>query len=41
MSSHLTLVALANTTIPAELNVAFIEHAKVLGIAITKDAEGR
>jgi phosphoserine phosphatase len=37
MSSHLTLVALANTAIPAELNTAFIEHAKVLGIAIAKE----
>ena len=37
MSSHLTLVALANTPIPAELNNAFIEHAKVLGIDIAKD----
>ncbi|MCF8190931.1 MAG: phosphoserine phosphatase SerB [Polynucleobacter sp.] len=37
MSSHLTLVALANTAIPAELNIALIEHAKILGIVITKD----
>ena len=40
MSSHLTLVALANTAIPAELNVAFVKHAKVLGIAITKEGVG-
>lgn len=38
MSSHLTLVALANTVVPAELNAAFIEHAKVLGISITKES---
>jgi phosphoserine phosphatase len=37
MSNHLTLVALANTAIPAELNMALIEHAKVLGIAIAKE----
>ena len=36
MSSHLTLIALSNTAIPAELNAAFIEHTKVLGIEITK-----
>ncbi|MDO8713198.1 MAG: phosphoserine phosphatase SerB [Polynucleobacter sp.] len=36
MSSHLTLVALANTPISAELNTAFIEHAKVLGIELAK-----
>jgi phosphoserine phosphatase len=36
MSSQLTLVALANTAIPAELNTALIEHAKVLGIEIAK-----
>ncbi|WP_215329936.1 phosphoserine phosphatase SerB [Polynucleobacter sp. AP-Sving-400A-A2] len=41
MSSHLTLVALANTVIPAELNTAFIEHAKVLGISITKESAER
>jgi phosphoserine phosphatase len=41
MSSHLTLVALANTAIPAELNTAFIEHAKVLGIEIIKDGADR
>lgn len=40
MSSHLTLVALANTAIPAELNTAFIEHAKVLGIEIAKEGAG-
>ena len=39
MSNHLTLVALANTSIPAELNASLIEHAKVLGIAITKDGK--
>jgi phosphoserine phosphatase len=37
MSSHLTLVALANTAIPAELNAAFIEHAKVLGFGIIRE----
>ena len=37
MSNHLTLVALANTAIPAELNMALIEHAKILGIAIAKE----
>ena len=37
MSSHLTLVALANAPIPAELNAALIAHAKVLGIDIVKD----
>ncbi len=37
MSNHLTLVALANTPILAELNNAFTEHAKVLGIEITQD----
>lgn len=37
MPSHLTLVALANTPIPAELNTALIEHAKVLGIQIAID----
>jgi phosphoserine phosphatase len=36
MTSHLTLVALANTPIPQELNSALIEHAKVLGVEITK-----
>ncbi|QWD95497.1 phosphoserine phosphatase SerB [Polynucleobacter sp. MG-Unter2-18] len=40
MSNHLTLVALANTAIPAELHMALIEHAKVLGIAITKEVVG-
>ncbi|QWE25660.1 phosphoserine phosphatase SerB [Polynucleobacter sp. AP-Elch-400A-B2] len=38
MSSHLTLVVLANTAIPAELTTAFIEHAKVLGISIAKES---
>jgi phosphoserine phosphatase len=37
MSDHLTLVALANTAIPAELNARLIGHAKVLGIDITHD----
>ena len=37
MSSHLTLVALANTAIPSELNATFIEYTKVLGIAIAKE----
>ena len=40
MSTHLTLVALANAAIPAELNTALIEHAKVLGIAIAKEDAG-
>jgi phosphoserine phosphatase len=38
MSSQLTLVALANTAIPTELTTAFIEHAKVLGISISKES---
>jgi phosphoserine phosphatase len=37
MSSHLTVVALANTPIPAKLNTALTEHAKVLGIHIEKN----
>jgi phosphoserine phosphatase len=37
MFDHLTLVALANTPIPAELNARLIGHAKVLGIDITHD----
>jgi phosphoserine phosphatase len=37
MSSHLTLVALANAPIPVELNTALITHAKVLGIDIARD----
>jgi phosphoserine phosphatase len=37
MSKHLTLVALANTPIPAQLNAALIEHAKVLGIQTAID----
>jgi phosphoserine phosphatase len=37
MSSHLTLVALANTPIPIELNTALMKHAKVSGIDITRD----
>lgn len=37
MSNHLTLVALANTPIPAELNIALKAHAKVLGIEIAQD----
>ena len=36
MSSHLTLVALANTVVPDELHLALIKHAKVLGIELTK-----
>ena len=39
MSSQLTLVALANSPISTELNTALIEHAKVLGIEITKDGK--
>lgn len=39
MSSHLTLIALANTSIPAELNTALVEHAKVLGISIAQDGK--
>ena len=39
MSSQLILVALANSPIPTELNTALIEHAKVLGIEITKDGK--
>jgi phosphoserine phosphatase len=39
MSDHLTLVALANTAIPAELNARLIGHAKVLGIDIAHDAK--
>jgi phosphoserine phosphatase len=35
MSDHLTLVALANTPIPVELNTALIAHAKVLGVQIS------
>jgi phosphoserine phosphatase len=38
MSSHLILVALANTAIRAELTTAFIEHAKVLGTSIAKES---
>ncbi len=41
MPSHLTLVALANAAIPAELNIALIEHAKVLGIAIAQESMAR
>lgn len=36
MSSHLTLVALANAPIPTDLNAAFNAHAKVLGLEITE-----
>jgi phosphoserine phosphatase len=36
MHSQLTLVALSNSPIPAELNTALVEHAKVLGIEIIK-----
>ena len=39
MSDHLTLVALANAPIPAELNARLIGHAKVLGIDIAHDAK--
>lgn len=39
MSSHLTLVALANQPIPEELNTALLEHAKVLGVAITREVK--
>jgi phosphoserine phosphatase len=35
MSDLLTLVALANTPIPAQLNAALIEHAKVLGVELS------
>jgi phosphoserine phosphatase len=37
MSSQLTLVALANAPIPQELSAALMEHAKVLGIGMSKD----
>ncbi len=37
MSDHLTLVALANTPIPVELNARLIEHAKILRIDIASD----
>ena len=39
MSNHLTLVALANTPIPEELNARLIEHAKILGINIAHDSK--
>ena len=39
MSDHLTLVAIANMAIPAELNARLIGHAKVLGIDIAHDAK--
>jgi len=39
MSDHLTLVALANAPIPAELNARLIGHAKVLGIDIAHDTK--
>jgi len=39
MSDHLTLVALANAPIPAELNARLVGHAKVLGIDIAHDAK--
>lgn len=35
MSSHLTLVALANTPIPTDLNAALSAHAKVLGLELS------
>lgn len=41
MSRHLTLVALANSPITAQLNTALIAHAKVLGIEITKESKER
>jgi phosphoserine phosphatase len=37
MSSHLTLVALANSPISPQLTSALVAHAKVLGIDIVKD----
>lgn len=37
MSSQLTLIALSNTPISAELNSALIGYVKVLGIGITSD----
>jgi len=39
MSDHLTLVALANTPIPAELNARLIGHVKALGIDIARDVK--
>ena len=39
MSDHLTLVALANAPIPAELNARLVGHAKVLGIDIAHDVK--
>ena len=41
MSSHLTLVALSNTSITEGFNTALIAHAKVLGIEITKESIDR
>ncbi len=35
MSDLLTLIALANTPIPAQLNAALIKHAKVLGVELS------
>jgi phosphoserine phosphatase len=35
MSDHLTLVALANTPIPGELNSALLAHAQVLGVEMS------
>ena len=37
MSSHFTLVALANNPIPGELSTTLIEHAKVLGISMIRN----
>ena len=37
MSSHLKLVALANSPIPIELNAALMGHVKVLGIEMIKE----
>lgn len=37
MSSKLSLIALSNTLIPAELNTALIDYAKVLGINIASN----
>ena len=36
MSDSLILVALSNTPIPVQLNAALIEHAKILGIELSK-----
>ena len=39
MSSHFTLVALANKPIPEELSTALMKHATVLGIEITREGK--